>query len=40
MVPGLASDILAEWKSEKKENIFFYKKLFPQAAMILKPAKN
>ena len=32
--PGLASDILAEWKSEKK------RKNFPQAAMILKPAKN
>ena len=33
--PGLASDILAERKSKKKE-----KKIFPQTAMILKPAKN
>ena len=34
--PGLASDILAERKSEKKEEKkFFLKKLFPQAAMIL-----
>ena len=34
--PGLASDILAERKSEKKRRKkFFFKKLFPQAAMIL-----
>ena len=33
--PGLASNILAEQKSEKKENFFFKKKLFPQTAMIL-----
>ena len=39
--PRLASDILAERKSEEKEKKFFFKKkLFPQAAMILKPAKN
>ena len=39
--PGLASDILVERKSEKKEKNFFFKqKLFPQVAMILKPAKN
>ena len=35
-LPGSASDILVEWKSEKKEKIIcFFKKLFPQEAMIL-----
>ena len=30
--PGLASDILAEWKSEKKEkNFFFFKIVSPSS---------
>ena len=39
--PGLASDILAEQKSGKKRKIKKKKKkLFPEATMILKPARN